>query len=37
MSFQSKVTDTFISGHHAYSNGVFDEAKKGERLLFNRD
>lgn len=37
VSFQSKVTDTFISGHHAYSNGVFDEAKKGERLLFNRD
>ena len=35
--FQSKVTDTIISGHHAYSNGVFDEVNKGERLMFNRD
>ena len=33
-TFQSKVTNTFVSGHQVYSNGVFDENKKGERLLF---
>lgn len=31
------VTDTIVSGHHAYSNGKFDESKKGHRLLFNRE
>lgn len=36
-TFQSAVTNTWISGHHAYANGVFDEAKMGERLTFNRD
>ena len=34
--FQSVVTDTFVSGHRVFSNGVFDESKKGERLLFDR-
>jgi dihydroorotase len=36
-TFQSSVTNTWISGHHAYANGVFDEQKMGERLSFNRD
>lgn len=31
------VTDTIISGHHAYSNGRFDESKKGMRLKFDRE
>lgn len=34
--FKSKVTQTFVSGHLAYSNGVFDESEKGKRLLFER-
>lgn len=34
-TFTGKVTDTFISGHHAYNNGSFDESKKGLRLEFN--
>ncbi|MDH5476333.1 MAG: amidohydrolase family protein, partial [Cyclobacteriaceae bacterium] len=33
--FTSKITHTFVSGHLAYNEGVFDESKKGERLLFN--
>jgi dihydroorotase len=35
-TFHSVVTHTFVSGHLAYANGVFDESKKGERLLFDR-
>lgn len=35
-TFKSTVTHTFVSGHLAYENGVFDESIKGERLLFNR-
>lgn len=31
------ITDTIVSGHHAYSNGKFDESKKGLRLRFERD
>jgi len=34
--FQSTVTHTIVSGHLAYSNGVFDESQKGQRLTFNR-
>lgn len=34
-AFQSKVTHTIVSGHLAFKEGVFDEAKNGERLLFN--
>jgi dihydroorotase len=37
IQFQSKVTHTFVSGHLAYAEGVFDESVKGERLLFNRE
>jgi dihydroorotase len=35
-TFQSKITDTWISGHHAYANSQFNEAKMGERLDFLR-
>jgi dihydroorotase len=34
--FKSHVTHTFVSGHHAYNNGHFNEAIKGQRLIFNR-
>lgn len=34
--FNSKITHTFVSGHLAFENGVFDEEVKGERLSFNR-
>jgi dihydroorotase len=34
--FSSKITDTWISGHHAYSNGRLIEGKAGERLQFLR-
>ncbi len=30
------VTHTIVSGHLVYTEGSFDESKKGERLLFNR-
>jgi dihydroorotase len=36
VSFRSRVTHTFVSGHLAYSEGVFHEDKMGERLLFDR-
>jgi dihydroorotase len=36
VSFQSSVTHTWVSGNLAFENGVFDESRKGERLLFNR-
>ena len=32
--FRSKVNYTFVNGHLAYNNGIFDEEKKGQRLLF---
>lgn len=35
--FKSKVTDTFVSGHLAFSNGKFDEGMKGQRLTFDRN
>lgn len=35
-TFTGKVTHTFVNGHLTYNNGIFDESKKGERLLFNR-
>jgi dihydroorotase len=34
-TFQSAVTATFVSGHLAFHNGVFDESHVGERLEFN--
>jgi len=36
IAFQSCVTHTFVNGHLAYENGIFNESKKGTRLLFNR-
>jgi dihydroorotase len=35
--FQSRVTDTFVSGHLAFSEGNFNEAMKGQRLSFERN
>jgi dihydroorotase len=35
--FASSVEQVFVSGHLAYAKGAFDESKKGERLLFDRD
>ena len=35
--FQSSVTDTFVSGHHAYSDGKFNESMRGQRLTFERN
>jgi dihydroorotase len=36
-TFDSMVTHTWVSGHMAYANGVFDESIKGQRLLFDRN
>jgi dihydroorotase len=36
-TFTGNITQTFVNGHLAYNNGIFDESKKGERLLFNRN
>jgi dihydroorotase len=33
-TFKSKITDTWISGHHAYANGKIIEGPMGHRLLF---
>jgi dihydroorotase len=35
-TFKSKVTQTFVSGHLAYSEGKFSESQQGKRLLFER-
>ncbi len=34
-AFPAAVTHTFVSGHLAYENGVFNEQQQGQRLLFN--
>jgi dihydroorotase len=34
--FSSKVKATFVNGHRVFSDGKFDESKKGKRLMFNR-
>ena len=34
--FKSKVISTFVNGHLAYDNGVFNSEKKGLRLIFDR-
>lgn len=34
--FHSQITHTFVSGHLAFANGIFDENKLGERLSFER-
>jgi dihydroorotase len=35
-TFHSQITHTFVSGHLAYQNGVFDESKIGNRMNFDR-
>lgn len=35
MTFNSKITHTFVNGNLVYNNGVFDEPNKGKRLLFD--
>ena len=35
-TFKSKISHTFVNGSLVYQNGVFADAKKGKRLLFNR-
>jgi dihydroorotase len=34
--FKNSITHTFVNGHLAYSNGVFDESVLGQRLSFDR-
>ena len=34
--FNGKVTETFVSGNHVYSNGEFLTSRPGERLIFSR-
>ncbi len=36
-TFKSRVTNTFVSGHLAFSDGTFDESMKGQRLSFDRN
>jgi len=36
VTFKSRITHTFVSGHLAYADGKFDESQKGQRLLFDR-
>ena len=35
-TFPASIEKTFVSGNLVYNNGGFDEATKGQRLLFNR-
>jgi dihydroorotase len=35
-SLKSRITHTFVSGHLAYDNGIFDESVKGMALEFER-
>ena len=35
-TFPASITHTFVNGHLAYGNGVFDESQMGKRLQFNR-
>ncbi|HEY0770502.1 MAG TPA: dihydroorotase [Sphingobacteriaceae bacterium] len=34
--FKARVTQTFVSGHLAYSEGTIDDSQLGQRLLFER-
>jgi dihydroorotase len=36
MEMPASITHTFVNGHLAYGNGVFDESKQGMRLAFDR-
>ncbi len=33
-TFNAKITHTFVNGHIAYNNGIFNEEKRGVRLSF---
>lgn len=33
-TFNAKITHTFVNGHIAYNNGIFNEEKRGARLSF---
>ena len=35
-TFNSSITHTFVSGHLAFKEGVFDENVQGKRILFER-
>ncbi|MGC4100129.1 dihydroorotase [Ferruginibacter sp.] len=35
-TFPASIEKTFVNGNLVYDNGVWDESKKGSRLLFNR-
>jgi len=35
-TFHSRVTHTFVSGHLAYAQGIFDGSIRGKRLVFSR-
>jgi len=35
-TFGHRILHTFVSGHHAFENGTFNEAQMGQRLLFDR-
>ena len=35
-TFKGEVIQTFVNGNLVYNNGLFDESKKGQRLLFSR-
>ncbi|MBX2964730.1 MAG: dihydroorotase [Cyclobacteriaceae bacterium] len=37
VTFNSRVTHTFVSGHLAYANGRFNESQAGKRLTFERN
>lgn len=36
VTFNSKITHTFVNGNLVYEDGTFNESIKGQRLLFNR-
>ncbi|MCK7557666.1 amidohydrolase family protein [Chitinophaga sedimenti] len=35
-TFNSAITHTFVNGHLAYENGVFNESERGRRITFAR-
>ncbi|HMV13798.1 MAG TPA: dihydroorotase [Chitinophagales bacterium] len=35
ISVYGKINQTFVNGHLVYNKGIFDESKKGHRLLFS--
>jgi len=34
--FSNSIHSTFVNGHLVYNKGIFNEDKKGQRLIFNR-